>query len=121
MGRDWIRLATNLARNHFRSEARRRRAYATVAAQEQVGQNPGNEEETFLQEARDRVESAVASLPPKQRMAFTLRKLHGLEYQAIGEMLQCSAQAARANVFQAFRKLRRVFNQLEATTAEGRR
>jgi DNA-directed RNA polymerase specialized sigma24 family protein len=46
------------------------------------------------------------ALPPKQRIAFTLRKIHDLDYPAIAESLQCSVESARANVFQALRKIR---------------
>jgi cystathionine gamma-lyase len=43
----------------------------------------------------------------KQRLAFLQRKVHGLDYEAIGESLTCSAGTARAHVFQALRKVRR--------------
>jgi len=39
-------------------------------------------------------------------MAFTLRKLHELDYEIIGQSLDCSAETARAHVFQALRKIR---------------
>ena len=120
--RAWLfAIATNLGRNHFRSETRRRRAYAGVGTEDRGGGNPGPEEETLFHEARDRVEAAVALLPLKQRMAFTLRKLHDLDYDAIGRMLQCSAESARAHVFQAFRKIRQALNHLEMPSTEARR
>jgi DNA-directed RNA polymerase specialized sigma24 family protein len=40
-------------------------------------------------------------------LAFLQRKVHGLDYEAIGQSLQCSAETARAHVFQALRKVRR--------------
>jgi DNA-directed RNA polymerase specialized sigma24 family protein len=52
------------------------------------------------------VEDIVQRLPLKQRLAFTQRKIHGLEYDAIGQSLGCSAESARAHVFQALRKIR---------------
>ena len=45
-------------------------------------------------------------LPLKQRLAFVLRKLHDLEYDAIGKSLECSPESARAHVFQALKKIR---------------
>jgi DNA-directed RNA polymerase specialized sigma24 family protein len=45
-------------------------------------------------------------LPLKQRLAFVLRKGHDLSYEEIGRGLECSADSARAHVFQAFRKIR---------------
>jgi DNA-directed RNA polymerase specialized sigma24 family protein len=52
------------------------------------------------------MEGVIDTLPLKQRLAFVLRKVHDLSYDEIGRSLECSADSARANVFQAFRKLR---------------
>jgi DNA-directed RNA polymerase specialized sigma24 family protein len=49
----------------------------------------------------------VASLPLKQRLAFVRRKVHDLDYEAIARSLNCSAETARAHVFQALKKIRR--------------
>ena len=50
--------------------------------------------------------ATVGRLPLKQRMAFIMRKIHDLDYEAIGQSLDCSAESARAHVFQALRKIR---------------
>jgi RNA polymerase sigma-70 factor (ECF subfamily) len=105
--RAWLfSIATNLARNHFRSETRRRRAYGEVRAfaREAVGSAP--EAELVSRETEALVEGIIRRLPLKQRLAFTQRKMHGLAYQAIGRSLGCSAESARAHVFQALRKIR---------------
>ncbi len=82
--RAWLfTIATNLARNHFRSEGRRSRA-----------------------ETRARVEAVVERLPLRQRLAFILRKIHDVDYEVIARSLDCSAETARAHVFQALRKIR---------------
>ncbi len=63
-------------------------------------------------DARDllrEVETAVAALPPKQRVALIQRKHHGLEYAEIAANLRCSEAAARASVHEALRKLRERF------------
>ena len=57
-------------------------------------------------EQRQAVALAMAALPPQQRAALTLRVHHDLSYREIGEILQCSAGAARANAFHAIQKLR---------------
>ncbi len=49
---------------------------------------------------------AIATLPPQQRAALTLRVHQSLSYREIGAALQCSEGAARANVFHALQKLR---------------
>jgi RNA polymerase sigma factor (sigma-70 family) len=70
----------------------------------------GPEEEHVFRETRALVDRVVAELPPKQRVAFTLRKVHDLDYEAIGESLECSPESARAHVFQALKKIRLSLN-----------
>lgn len=105
--RAWLfAVATNVTRNHFRAEGRRRRAHAAAREVRAEVDGAGPEEATRFNEARALVDRVVARLPLKQRLAFTLRKVHDLEYDAIGRSLDCSAESARAHVFQALKKIR---------------
>ena len=105
--RAWLfTIATNLARNHFRSESRRRRAHAEVRATRATAATEGPEHTALYNEARARVEALVARLPQKQRLAFVLRRVHDLDYDTIARSLDCSSESARAHVFQALRKIR---------------
>lgn len=109
--RAWLfAIATNLARNHFRTERRRRSAYAVVGAAPRETADPAPEAALLSREAGALVEQIVGRLPLKQRLAFTQRKIHGLDYAAIGKSLSCSAESARAHVFQALRKIRQGLN-----------
>lgn len=105
--RAWLfAIATNLTKNHFRSETRRRQAYgkAEAAAREVAG--TATEAELTARETGALLERIIEGLPLKQRVAFTQRKLHDMNYEAIGKSLGCSAESARAHVFQALRKVR---------------
>lgn len=109
--RAWLfAIATNLFRNHVRSESRRRVAHAGVRAMAVHEDRQDPEAETLYGEARAAVARVVDGLPLKQRLAFVLRKLHDLSYDEIARGLACSEDAARAHVFQAFRKIRRALD-----------
>jgi RNA polymerase sigma factor (sigma-70 family) len=71
-----------------------------------------------VRETRALVDRVVAELPLKQRLAFTLRKIHDLDYEAIGESLECSPESARAHVFQALKKIRVSLNGHELPALE---
>lgn len=105
--RAWLfSIATNLAKNYFRSEGRRRQAYGEVRISAREPGGPAPEAELVSRETGELVDGIVRRLPFKQRLAFTQRKIHGLDYTAIGRSLGCSAESARAHVFQALRKIR---------------
>jgi RNA polymerase sigma-70 factor (ECF subfamily) len=106
--RAWLfAIATNLTRNHFRSQKRRRLAYAAAVTEAREADEERPDGVTLSREIGTAVDRVVSGLPLKQRLAFLQRKVHGLEYHAIGQSLQCSAETARAHVFQALRKVRR--------------
>jgi RNA polymerase sigma-70 factor (ECF subfamily) len=105
--RAWLfKIATNVFRNHARGERRRLIAHATVHASRREADPDGPEAAAVAGELQALTEATIQRLPVKQRMAFTLRKLHDLDYELIGQSLDCSAETARAHVFQALRKLR---------------
>jgi RNA polymerase sigma-70 factor (ECF subfamily) len=121
--RAWLfTIATNLSKNHYRGLKRRRRAYDAV--NEWSGEADGAAGPDGVAVGREvgaAVEGIVARLPAKQRLAFLLRKLHGLDYDAVGQSLSCSAETARAHVFQALRKIRHVLDRPAAPGKESSR
>lgn len=105
--RAWLyTIATNLYRNHARSEQRRRVAHATVRVTRREMDVDGPEGEVVAGQIRTLTAATIDRLPLKQRLAFTLRKLQDLDYEAIAKSLECSPESARAHVFQALRKIR---------------
>jgi RNA polymerase sigma factor (sigma-70 family) len=52
------------------------------------------------------VAQAVDSLPHQQRAALVLRRYQDLSYADVAAALGCTQAAARANVYQALKKIR---------------
>jgi RNA polymerase sigma-70 factor (ECF subfamily) len=100
--RPWLyRIATNLCLNRTRDGVRRSRVIAEV--------EPGEAHTVVMNGASDGIidmKATISRLPRKQREALLMRKFAGLEYEEIGAALGCSDEAARADVYQAMKKLK---------------
>ena len=120
--RAWLfAIATNLCRNYWRSESRRRRAHDAAGETAARHEDATGEGAMVMEQAGEEVGRIVAALPPRQRLAFTLRKVHELEYEAIGRSLDCSPDTARAHLFQALRKIRRGLDAPAGARTESKR
>ncbi len=105
----WLyRIATNTARTHLR---RRSRALGRTADldPELLAAGPGPAEQADRRETLAALARAVEALPYHQRAALMLHKYQGLSYAEVAAALECSEAAARANVYQALKKLRHSF------------
>ena len=95
----WIlRIASRKAIDHHRAGGRRAMLVAEVpehAAVPQVVSHPD-----------DPLWEAVASLPPRQRVAVVHRHVLDRPYAEIAELMGSSEEAARANVSQGVKRLR---------------
>ena len=106
--RPWLyAIAANLWRNRARDRARRARVIVaqtpdSAAAREKL-RRAAHENDGY---AAIHLRQLISALPSKQRQALYLRYFGGLDYAEIGVAMQCSSQAARANVSQAARKLK---------------
>lgn len=107
--RPWIyRIASNLCRNRVRDRMRRGRV---IASENQGGTAPADNAPNQLNggpEGALHLKRAISRLPGKQGQALMMRKFAGLEYAEIGTALNCSAESARASVYQAVKKLKKL-------------
>lgn len=58
-------------------------------------------------EAGERIKTAVADLPERQKAVFILRHYQGLSLREIAIVQKCSLGAVKANLFQALKKLQK--------------
>ena len=107
--RAWLyKIATNAARTYLKRRGR-------IAAQT-VDLDPDlqHDDVSLLDRIDQRqklaaVAQAVEALPYQQRAALIMRKYQELSYAEIAVTLDCTQDAARANVYQAVKKLRAQF------------
>jgi RNA polymerase sigma-70 factor (ECF subfamily) len=100
----WLaRIALNAAR-----DLRRRRRVRSTESLPQSHAAPGLLPDADTERAllRERLESALAELPERQRVAVVLFEVEGYSHAEIGIMLAIPEGTARSDVFQARRKLR---------------
>lgn len=103
--RAWLyRIATNAALNHLRSRQRESRAMERHAAEHPAFAAPSWDGDG--REQREALWNGIAALPERQRVAITLRLADELEYDDIAARMGCTAEAARANVYQATKRLK---------------
>ena len=66
-----------------------------------------NPERTFWnRELKQRMETALQELTPRERMVFELRHYQGLRLRNIGDLLGTTEEAAKNCLFRATRKMR---------------
>lgn len=116
--RAWLyKIATNCAYTAFKRD--KRQAQHTVALLDDAHGAPADaaspHQQTAVNESLAAVRQAMAGLPDKQRQALLLRHVQGLEYAEVAQALGCSQDSARANVYQAIRRLRRELGDREGS------
>src|SRR5262245_51554703 len=90
-------IATNLSRKYLRGEGRRHKRQGLNTVRSRDGMTGA-------------IDAAVSSLPFKERAAFLQRKLHMLDYAAIGQSLECSIEKARGLVLSALQRIRQTLD-----------
>jgi RNA polymerase sigma-70 factor (ECF subfamily) len=104
--RTWLlRVAANAARTVLRKRGRRKEVAIELAGDIASSEADVGTETATRAEA-DRIGKLVDRLPPKQRMAVTLRVQQGLSYDEIGRIMKCSEGAARVNYHLGIKRLK---------------
>jgi RNA polymerase sigma-70 factor (ECF subfamily) len=101
--RAWLyKIATNVARTHMKRD--RRHSQVQEGLIDHKLRDPL--ESIALREQFTGVLTAMEQLSFRQRTAIMLRKYSELDYEEIGEALECSPETARAHVYQGLKRLR---------------
>lgn len=105
-----------VARNTFLKRHRRRsaakRSAVEIAEEEMTQPHPamaiegGQLDEVIGEERRRALAAAVAELPEQMRHCLTLRLYHQLSYREIATLKKLSAEAVKAHLFRARKRLR---------------
>jgi RNA polymerase sigma-70 factor (ECF subfamily) len=109
--RAWLyKIATNLAYTALK-RSRRTGLYVPIPEDDgvlpaPVDTAPSPYEKVAQREIVSSLKLALARLPVKQQAAVVMRHVQGLDYTEISQALNCSEDSARANVYQALRRLR---------------
>jgi RNA polymerase sigma factor (sigma-70 family) len=113
--RGWVlAIATRKAIDASRRRKRRPEPVADVDEMAEMARHVGpwaqvEELAGLAPVAPDGVWEDVMALPPRQRVALVHRVLLDRPYAELAAAMGCSLEAARANVYQALRKLREVW------------
>jgi RNA polymerase sigma-70 factor (ECF subfamily) len=103
----WIlRIALNSARSIGRRRGRRREVPLSIVADHADADASDPAERAVVADEAARVTALLERLPPKQKLAVSLRVNQGLSYQEIGRIIDCSEGAARVNYHLGVKRLR---------------
>jgi RNA polymerase sigma-70 factor (ECF subfamily) len=99
------RIIVNVWRQHLRGVYRQQnRDQALARRQKGESSLPG---ELKRDETREKIEEAVAKLPPAQKKIFILKHLEGLKIREVAAAVGCREGTVKAHLFKALRNLRK--------------
>lgn len=105
--RAWLyKIATNCAYTMLKDRQRASGRQAPLLDEVHPSRQAGPEAQVTLRETMQAVRTAIEGLPTKQRAAIIMRHMQGLSYAEVADVLACSEDSARANVYQGLRRVR---------------
>ncbi len=108
--RAWLyKIATNTARSQWKRRTRND-AHTTELDPDRQADEMSVADRVERKALLAAVTRAVEALPDQQRAALIMRKYQELSYAEIASALDCTEAAARANVYQAVKKLQMKFD-----------
>ena len=113
----WLyRIVTNICLDHLRKRKVRKEESPVIDTAEGPVDRMDNVEEesahadpersTWNRQLRERIESALGGLTPRERMVFEMRHYEGLRLRNIGDILGTTEEAAKNCLFRATQKMR---------------
>lgn len=112
------RIAVNLSLNRIRDRKRKFGLFeSTVSEDRSLSMAQGNPRPDELLEQKEEqaaVRRAVDSLPPNQKTAVILKRFHGLSYEEIADVMNCSLSAVEARLHRAKLNLQKSLKSLAA-------
>jgi RNA polymerase sigma-70 factor, ECF subfamily len=104
--RAWLyKIATHCAYSQLRRMKHRRDKLSSLK-HTSPQQETATEVSSLHKQMEQTVRTLVNGLPAKQKACVTLRYLQDMDYPEIAQILSCSQESARANVYQAIHHLR---------------
>jgi len=105
----WLyRIVVNQALDRLRQ--RKRRSEVSLSGSDSPvfpDPRPNPEESVIHAETMETIQLAVDQLPLKQRLVFIIRDLQGLGVHDVAEILKCSKQNVKSNLFHARKNIRK--------------
>ena len=110
-----LRIVTNLSLNFRRSRGPRLSFEDCLLGQdasreEQISDAPHSEDrpgaKLMAAELQERIQAAIATLPPQQRTALVLFSIEQMPQKDVAEVMKCSVEAVKWHVFQARKKMK---------------
>lgn len=112
----FYRILRNRITDHQRGQSVRRRVMVWFGRREDDGpdpiaeapdiHNPGPDQRAVLDDAMGALESAIDALPERQKQAFLLRTLEGMDVAGTADTMGCSAGSVKTHYHRAVHSLR---------------